>query len=64
MLELEALQVDTESQGDSGNIIRESYDIEAIHASNDGLTLRSRVESGINLVVLEPVKLLVFGRYT
>ena len=52
VLELEALQVDTESQSDSDDIIRESDDIEAIHASNDGLTLRSRVESGINLVQL------------
>ena len=52
MLESEALQVDTESQSVSDNIIREGDDIEAIHASNDGLTLRSRVESGVNLMQL------------
>ena len=52
MLESEALQVGAESQSDSGDIIREGDDIEAINASNDGLELRSRVESGINLVKL------------
>ena len=49
MLESEALQADTESHSDSGDIIGEGDDIEAINASNDGLELRSRVESGINL---------------
>ena len=52
MLESEALQVDTESHSDSGDIIGEGDDIEAITASNDGLELRSRIESGINLVKL------------
>ena len=51
MLESEALQVDTESHSDSGDIIG-GDDIEAINASNDGLELCSRVESGINLVKL------------
>ena len=52
MLESEALQVDKESHSDSGDIIGEDDDIEAINASNDGLELRSRVESGIKLVKL------------
>ena len=52
MLESEALQVDTESHSDSGDIIREGNDIEAINTSNDGLELRSRVESEINLIKL------------
>ena len=52
VLESEALQVDKESHSDSGDIIGEGDNIEAINASNDGLELRSRVESGINLVKL------------
>ena len=52
VLESEALQTNTESHSDSDNIIKEGDDIEAINASNDGLELRSRVESGINLVQL------------
>ena len=52
MLESEALQVDKESHNDSGDIIGEGDDIEAINTSNDGLELCSRVESGINLVKL------------
>ena len=52
MLVSEALQTNTESHGDSDNIIKEDDDIEAINASNDGLELHSRVESRINLVQL------------
>ena len=44
MLESEALQVDTESHSDSGDIIGEGDGLE--------LRLRVRVESGINLVKL------------
>ena len=52
MLESEALQVDTESHSDSGDIIGEGDDIEAINTLNDGLELCSRVESRINLIKL------------
>ena len=52
MLESEALQVDTESHSDSGDIIGEGDDIKAINTLNDGLELCLRVESRINLIKL------------